>query len=292
MLRISVLLAMPAVLAVAVAAAAQAAPTVSGSLDLAEEGAAVGYDFAGAPLLEGPEAAVAAGLGEPIRRSATRYAPMALTRVVLPPGRSLCGGSGAEIADARALLQVESPDLKVLKGRGTVQIALARAGDGPYGGGDYPAPGLLREPSSGCVVRAVGASGVDLFLGPASPESLTRHAVRLRFSAGAWRGTLAWTEPASDYGPATEARTTVALSGTPVELNAFCTVPSALRIPGTSVRKKGAARRLLERAGFERIRYAGVRRGLVRGARGRYVVLAGSAVLPCGGKVRIHRGAA
>ena len=77
-----------------------------------------------------------------------------------------------------------------------------------------------------------------------------------------------------------------------MELNAFCAVLSALRIPGTSVRKKGAARRLLERAGFERIRYAGVRRGLVRGARGRYVVLAGSAVLPCGGKVRIHRGAA
>ena len=105
----------------------------------------------------------------------------------------------AEIADARALLQVESPDLKVLKGRGTVQIALARAGDGPYGGGDYPAPGLLREPSSGCVVRAVSASGFDLFLGR-RPQSLTRHAVRLRFSAGAWRGTLAWSEPASDYG--------------------------------------------------------------------------------------------
>ena len=55
--------------------------------------------------------------------------------------------AGAEIADARALLQVEAVDLNVLKGRGTVQVELARAGDGPYGGGDYPAPGLLREPS-------------------------------------------------------------------------------------------------------------------------------------------------
>jgi len=290
MLRISVLWAMLTVLTVA--ASAQAAPTVSGTLDLAADGAGVGYDFAGAPLLEGPEAAVAAGLGEPLRRSAARYAPMALTRVVLPPGRSLCGGTGAEIADERALLQVESVDLRVLKGRGAAQVALARAGDGPYGGGEYPAPGLLREPSSGCAVRAVGAMGDDVFLGPAAPESLLRQSVRLRFSGGAWRGSLAVSDPASAYGPATEARATIVLAGTPVELNASCTVPSALRWPGTTVRTKRAAKRLLARAGFERVRYAGVRHGVARGMRGRYVVLASSSVLPCDGKVRVHRGAA
>jgi hypothetical protein len=289
MLRFSVLLGF---LTLAIAVPAQAEPTVSGTLDLAETGAAVGYDFAAAPLLEGPEASAAVGLAEPIRRSATRYAPVTLSRVTLPPGGSLCGGSGAAIADARALLAIDQIDLDVRKGRGKVWgIGPARVGDGPYGGGDYPAPGLLREPSSGCLVRAV-ASGADRFLGDFAAESLQREPVKLRFEDGAWRGTGSVVNEASDFGPATEARIAVALAGTPVELGAHCRVPSALTIPGTTVRTKRAARRLLRSAGFERVRFAGPRHGIVRSARGRYVVLTTSALLPCDTRVRVHRGAA
>ena len=61
--------------------------------------------------------------------------------------------------------------------------------------------------------------------------------------------------------------------------------------PGTTVKRKRGARRLLERAGFSRVRFGGVRRGLARGMRGRYVVLASSGSLPCERTVRFHLGA-
>ena len=267
---------------------ADAAPAVTGTLELAASGASVGYDFTAAPLLEGPAAAEAVGLAEPIRRTATLYAPITLSRAAGPA----CGGQVLQIADARALLQVEAVELNVLAGRGAAEVELARVGDGPYGGGVYPAAGLVREPASGCLLRAVGSSGDDVLLGPAAPESLTRHRVRLRFSDGAWRGARTVTEAASEFGPATEATVTVALEGTPAELGASCKVPSALTWPGTTVKRKRGARRLLERAGFSRVRFGGARRGLARGMRGRYVVLASSGSLPCERTVRFHFGAA
>ena len=175
---------------------------------------------------------------------------------------------------------------------GSAEIELARVGDGPFGGGEYPAAGLVREPLSGCLLRAVGASGDDVLLGPAAPESLTRRRVRLGLADGAWRGARTVTEAASEFGPATEAAVTVALAGTPAELGANCKVPAALTWPGTTVKRKRGARRLLERAGFTRVRFAGTRRGVARGMRGRYVALASSGSLPCGHTVRFHVGAA
>ena len=269
-------------------AAADAAPAVTGTLALAASGASVGYDFTAAPLLDGPAAAEAVGLAEPIRRSATLYAPMRLSRAAGPA----CGGQVLQIADARALLQVEAVELNVLAGRGTAEAELARVGDGPYGGGVYPAAGLVREPASGCLLRAVGSSG-DACCSARRRRSRspgTGFGCGSPTAPGGARGRV--TEAASEFGPATEATVTVALEGTPAELGASCKVPSALTWPGTPVKRKRGARRLLERAGFSRVRFGGVRRGLARGMHGRYVVLASSGSLPCERTVRFHFGAA
>ena len=128
-------------------------------------------------------------------------------------------------------------------------------------------------------------AGADRVLGRFAPELLEQRGVTLRFAGGAWRGTLALDEPGStDYPsyPASTARLRMALSGTPVELHASCTLPGAMTWPGTSVRSRRAAAALLRRAGFSRPVFKGVRRGVRPGLRGDYVVTDYSTSrLPC-----------
>ncbi|MET0819016.1 MAG: hypothetical protein ABWZ67_15740, partial [Solirubrobacteraceae bacterium] len=57
------------------------------------------------------------------------------------------------------------------------------------------------------------------------------------------------------------------------------------------VRRRRAALSLLRRAGFTRPYYAGVRRGIARGMRGRYVVVDPSTTsLPCNGRLPFRLG--
>jgi hypothetical protein len=111
--------------------------------------------------------------------------------------------------------------------------------------------------------------------------------VTLRLRDGAWRGELVLEEPAAPPYPATSARLAIAVTGTPAELGAHCTIPPRLRSQDPKVKSRRAAMALLRRAGFARPRYAGTARGA---ARGRYYVSSTSSELPCSRNVRVKRG--
>ena len=300
---------------------AQGAATSGGTLDLGEGAASpsttIGYAWDGAPLLTGPAASTWLGLPAPgVRMSDSRYVPVTLRSLARPPGLfgspgcnesfRLPGGQTAEIIDRRALLSVDGIRLNVLRGRGSVDVRLALVGADELAFGEYVATGVIRVTTNACTDRATGdpvpgedggpfrevrdlrmfrVSGGERVLSRFAPEMLDRQPVKLRLSGGVWSGALALDDPGTTSYPtypATSARLQVALSGTPVELNANCSVPGAMSWPGTSVRSRRAARALLRRAGFARPVYAGMRRGLRRGMRGDYVVVDyGTSSLPC-----------
>lgn len=322
--RVGLLLLGAVLLAVPAPAAARTA-TISGTLELSQAFeqptavAGLSYGFDAAPLLSGPAASDRVGLDRPIRASASHYVPITLDAIsadaVSIPKPSDCSGfsqipdrQSIEVADPRALLQIDEISLDVQRGRGEIHVSLANVGAGSLTSGDYVAPGLLRVTTDGChtdtgepvlredgsayrdvrTVKAVSQYADSLLLRYA-PESLEADTVALRRRSGAWRAAV--TIKRSD--PTTRARLTFALRGKPAALGASCRLPGALSGPRFAVRSRKRAVRLLRRAGFTRTRYAGVRRHVVRRLRNRYGVLRySSTVLPCGMRVRFERGAA
>jgi hypothetical protein len=268
-------------------AAALGAGTSTGTLTLREgEGAdaqALAYRWTGAPLQTGPAASRTAGLPFPIRNSDTRYIPATLESFAGPvPWPPSCAGFTsrpvevlASIAEPRAILQVDGITLDLRRGRGYLRAELARTGADAFRFGEYPAPGLLRVETRGCVstetgepvpgedggafldvrtVRAAAVSGSDRFLGYFASDALARADVPLRRRGGAWRGTLRRAEAdAGRFGPASESVLTIALRGTPAALHARCHLPPEL-YPGRRVRSRSAAVRLMRAAGFPRVR--------------------------------------
>ena len=298
------------------------AATATGTLDLAEGGApapaALAYGWEGAPLLDGP--AASARLGRPglLLRNASWYAEISLRSVIpgpalpsppgCPGGWRRLGPQSVAIADPRALLRIDAPTLDVLRGRGTADIVLASAGGGPTSLGEYVATGTARVTTDGCWdaetgepvpgddggpfravhdVPAAAVDGSDRLLSRFAPGMLETAPVTLRLRDGAWRGELALVEEEAPPYPATSARLAIAITGTPVELGAHCTIPPRLRSPDAKVKSRRAALALLRRAGFARPRYAGKARGA---ARGRYFVSSTSSELPCSRSVRVKRG--
>ena len=260
------------------APAAHAASSTAGTLELSQGGATLSYDWTGAPLLPGPEAAERVGLDpSAIRASDSRYVPATLRAFSLWPGpisvpdcrgfETIPGAQSVAIGDARALIAVDSIRLDVLRGRGEAYVSLANTGADELAFGEYPAPGKITVTTRSCTdaetgapvpadgsfsavdeFRAVAMSGPGLFRRYA-PEALEDRPLALRHAGGVWRGELAIAEPASGSYPAAGARLALTLSGTPAEMNARCTLPSAMKFPGTSVRSRHSATALLRRAG-------------------------------------------
>ena len=300
--------------ALAVAVPAHGAATSTGTLELTENAAVVSYAWQDAPLLGGPDAALTAGLpATAIRASDSRYLPVGLQSLSWP-GPSGAGGCrspwnlpgtiGQEIADRRAILSVDRVTLDVRRGRGTAYVQLASTGADAYAYGEFVATGLLRVTVDGCTDGSTGepvpgddggafravedlrmfrVSGSDRVAGRFAPEMLDRDPVELRFGGGAWRGTLDLAHAADGPYPATRARLGVALTGSPVDLHASCTLPRSLRGDGRPVRRAATARRLLRRAGFARP----VRKGHRSSGRIRLDVTS-TATLPCDFPVRFR----
>jgi hypothetical protein len=273
----------------AVAGPAAGAGTTTGTLTLREgEGAdarALAYRWAGAPVLNGPAASRRLGLAFRIFNSDTRYIPVSLESATgpIPPAPGCAGfvsrpvGQAMAVGDGRALIQVDVEELDVRRGRGIAQIELARVGADPFTNGSFPAPGLVRVETRGCVdaqtgepvpgddggpfadvrdIPAAATTGSERLLGDFASMSIGDRDIPLRRRGGAWRGALRVAQAdAGRYGPATEAAVTVALRGTPVQLNARCRVPAEL-YPAHRVRSRAVAVRLMRRAGFPRARVA------------------------------------
>lgn len=104
--------------------------------------------------------------------------------------------------------------------------------------GEFPAPGLLRVETRGCVTTDTG-------------EPVPRSRCGVATAPGA--APSGWGPDAGRFGPATEAVASVTLRGTPVGLHASCTVPPEL-YPARRVRSRPQAVRLMRRAGFPRAR--------------------------------------
>lgn len=241
---------------------------------------------------------------------------MTLGSLSRPPGRfgspgcnepfRLAGSQTAEIVDRKALVSIDGIRLDVLRGRGTADVRPASVGADELAFGEFVATGVIRVTTDGCTDGETGEpvpgedggpfhevrelqmfriSGGERVLGRFAPEMLDSQPVKLRLSGGVWRGSLALAHPGTTSYPtypATSARLQVALSGTPVELHASCSIPEAMSSPGTTVRSQRAARALLRRAGFARPAYAGVRKGMGSNMQGDYVVVDYSTTsLPC-----------
>ncbi|HTI32209.1 MAG TPA: hypothetical protein VL422_00950 [Miltoncostaea sp.] len=312
--RAALAAAVPMILAAAATAAGAGSST--GTLTLREgegEGArSLAYRWTDAPLQTGPAASRAVGLPFPIRNSDTRYLQATLESFAgAVPLPASCAGFTSRpvevltsIGDPRAILQIEGVTLDLRRGRGSALVSLARTGADAFREGEFPAPGLLRVETRGCVttdtgepvpgddggpyldvrdLRAAAVNGERL-LGRFASMSIDDREIPLRRRDGGWRGTLRVAEAdAGRFGPATEAVASVTLRGTPVGLHASCTVPPEL-YPARRVRSRAQAVRLMLRAGFPRARVGRAdpaRRG-VYGLRG-----ITTSVLPCDLAVRV-----
>jgi hypothetical protein len=311
-----------------VVAARPAVATVSGTLELeggtAPYAAGLAYSFERAPLLHGPDASGRVGLRFRIRDSDTHYAPITLVGLSAPfdaiPNPASCLGFVARpvaksiaIADPRALLQVEGIRLDLLHGRGEAYASLARVGADELSMGSFAAPGTVRAMTDGCVstetgepvpgpdgapyrdvtdLPAVVEYGSPRLLGPLGAEALGDTTLPLRLRDGAWRGSLAVSAEGSRYGAAFHARIAVALRGTPVALNAFCTIPTRL-YGGSGVLDRATALQTLRRAGFTRASYAGTFHSIRSSLWGRHFVAnATTSSLPCDLPLQLRRAVA
>ena len=216
------------------------------------------------------------------------------------------GARRPKLSTGRRLSAIDGIRLDGLRGRGTADVRLASVGAEELAFGEFLATGIIRVTTDGCTDGETGEpvlgedgrpfheerelqmfriSGRERVLGRFAPEMLDSQPVKLRLSGGVWRGALTLAHPGTTSYPtypATSARLQVALSGTPVELHASCSIPEAMSSPGTTVRSQRAARALLRRAGFARPIYAGVRKGMRPNMDGDYVVVDYSTTsLPC-----------
>jgi hypothetical protein len=295
------------------AVAAGAGGTISGALEF-EQGTApdvgrLAYRFDAAPLLDARAASAAVELTPPLRPTDSRFAVMEVTRFTATPtwiaqpegceGRqAFAVAQSIALVDARALLAVHLIRLDVVRGRGTADVTLASVGADAYSMGSYPASGVMQITTDGCVDAEGTAvpdqnggpfhavervSAVGGFLRPSGVEALQNQAVKLRRVGGVWRGSATLANAADRFGPAARTSLELELRGTPVQLDAFCTLPSVL-YTGSGVAQPGAAARLLRDAGFARPRFAATPSG------GRYRVTGvNTNSLPCDGRLRVAR---